>query len=271
MRRYTIQDVAQLHQVSKKALLYYEQKGLFFPSLVDDRTAYRYYTADQFSLLKTIVFFRNLGIPIGEIKEYVDQRGSEGAIRFLEKQLLRIGRESEKLDVAKKALSEQLSVYKLAASLDERHLEHVSFRREEERRVCFDFCENLPGGEEILLTYRRVVNLLNQRGLPVSRKYGDVYFQEGFENNVLDHVGVFSEVPWNTVEDESIKVFPEGMYACMYKLGGYPDASAVALFFDQIKNRGFRVKSDLLAFALLDYGDVKTEEKMLYEFQILVE
>ena len=59
--RYTIQEVAKLHNISKKALLYYEKKGIFMPDFIDPISSYRYYSHSQFSRLKTIVMLKEYG------------------------------------------------------------------------------------------------------------------------------------------------------------------------------------------------------------------
>ncbi|MGR6018176.1 MerR family DNA-binding transcriptional regulator [Bacillus paranthracis] len=56
-KRFTIGEMAKMHNIAESTLRYYDEKGIFHPSTVDPQTNYRYYTIDQFSLLDTIKFF----------------------------------------------------------------------------------------------------------------------------------------------------------------------------------------------------------------------
>lgn len=85
-KRFTIGEMAKMHNIAESTLRYYDEKGIFHPSTVDPQTNYRYYTIDQFSLLDTIKFLRQLNIPLKEIKKYIDERNPAYALNLLEKQ-----------------------------------------------------------------------------------------------------------------------------------------------------------------------------------------
>ena len=56
-----------MHNIAESTLRYYDEKE-FSSVHCDPQTNYRYYTIDQFSLLDTIKFLRQLNIPLKEIK-----------------------------------------------------------------------------------------------------------------------------------------------------------------------------------------------------------
>ena len=65
----------------------------------EPQTNYRYYTIDQFSLLDTIKFLRQLNIPLKEIKKYIDERNPAYALNLLEKQQEMMLKNKEKLSM----------------------------------------------------------------------------------------------------------------------------------------------------------------------------
>jgi DNA-binding transcriptional MerR regulator len=71
MRRYQVKEVAELAGVSVRTLHYYDELGLLVPS---DRTAagYRVYTDDDLLRLQQIVIQRELGLPLEEIRRFLD-------------------------------------------------------------------------------------------------------------------------------------------------------------------------------------------------------
>lgn len=270
MKKYTINEVAKLHNISKKTLLYYEKKEIFVPAFIDKQNSYRYYTSNQFSKLKTILSLKDLDTPLDEIKEYLENTSSINSIRFIKKQIEKIEEKKKRLLEIEVALVDRLEVYEKAYSLDERYLDHVNFKEMEERKICYFKCENYPLGEEILLTYRKVIEYLKSHNVQLSRHYGDIYLNEGFKSDIMKNVGVFTVIN-NTIDlKKNTKILPRGNYAFMYKLGGYPDEKKAKYFLKEIENKGFSIDGDIVAFALLDFGDTKDVNKMLYEFQVKV-
>jgi DNA-binding transcriptional MerR regulator len=84
---FTIGQMARLHQIPVKTLRYYDEINLFKPFRVDAHTGYRYYIADQFELLNTIVYLRTLGIPIKEIQHHLQTRDLNAFLNLLQTQL----------------------------------------------------------------------------------------------------------------------------------------------------------------------------------------
>jgi effector-binding domain-containing protein len=62
-----IGDFSKFSQVSIKTLRYYDEIGLLKPEKVDQFTGYRYYSADQFTVLSKIVGLKDLGLSLEEI------------------------------------------------------------------------------------------------------------------------------------------------------------------------------------------------------------
>ncbi len=270
MKKYTIQEVAMLHNTSKKALLYYEKIGIFKPEYINDKTLYRYYTASQFSKLKTILALKDLDTPLNEISEYLENTSSFNSIQFIKKQLEKIQEKKQRLEEIEIGLIDRLNVYEQAYSFDQRYIGHINFRKIEQRKICYVACENYPNEEEVFLTYRKIIEYIKSHNEVLSRNYGDIYFQVGFADEMMSHTGVFSLLPNNTQLEDHVKILPQGSYATMYKLGGYPDEVQAKAFLQMVEEKGFTVDGDIVAFALLDYGDTKDIKKMLYEFQVKV-
>jgi DNA-binding transcriptional MerR regulator len=64
----TIGDFAQLTHLSKKTLRNYHEAGLLEPEQVDASTGYRYYATGQIPTAQVIRRFRDLGMPVAEIR-----------------------------------------------------------------------------------------------------------------------------------------------------------------------------------------------------------
>jgi Predicted transcriptional regulators len=67
-----IGEVADMFNISIRALRLYDKIGLFKPGYTDESTGYRYYTAEQIPLLNTILVLKAVGVKLIEIKHLVD-------------------------------------------------------------------------------------------------------------------------------------------------------------------------------------------------------
>src|SRR5262245_18824317 len=67
-----IGDFSKMTYLSVKALRRYHDMGLLVPAAVDPATGYRYYEAAQVPAGQVIRRFRDLGMPLEQIKEILD-------------------------------------------------------------------------------------------------------------------------------------------------------------------------------------------------------
>lgn len=65
--KYTVHELAELAGVSARTLRYYDEIALLAPEYIND-SGYRVYTEKQVDLLQQILFYRELGFPLQEIK-----------------------------------------------------------------------------------------------------------------------------------------------------------------------------------------------------------
>ncbi len=68
---YRVQELAQLSGISARTLRYYDQIGLLYPSKVGEN-GYRFYDTAEVDRLQQILFYRQLGLPLEEIKALLD-------------------------------------------------------------------------------------------------------------------------------------------------------------------------------------------------------
>ncbi|MBQ6844137.1 MAG: MerR family transcriptional regulator [Agathobacter sp.] len=82
---FTISEFAKLRGININSLRYYEKLGLLKPAYIDDNNGYRYYSAEQVSLLNKIILCIQLGIPLKEMVEFLDEDGNLESQKLLER------------------------------------------------------------------------------------------------------------------------------------------------------------------------------------------
>ena len=78
-----IGDFAKIFDVSIKTIRFYEEKGLLVPSYIDIYSGYRYYDESNITTMSKILFLKNLGLSIKEIK-YFDENKIDSKIKEYE-------------------------------------------------------------------------------------------------------------------------------------------------------------------------------------------
>ena len=81
---FTISEFAKLRDININSLRYYEKLGLLKPAYIDENNGYRYYSAEQLSLLNKIILCIQLGIPLKEMIEFLDADGNLQSQKLLE-------------------------------------------------------------------------------------------------------------------------------------------------------------------------------------------
>ena len=82
---FTISEFAKLRDININSLRYYEKLGLLKPAYIDERNGYRYYSAEQLSLLNKIILCIQLGIPLKEMIGFLDADGNLESQKLLER------------------------------------------------------------------------------------------------------------------------------------------------------------------------------------------
>ena len=71
----SIGELTKLRNVNVQSLRYYEKLGILVPVYINPESGYRYYSLEQIMILDTIILCIELGIPLKDLKNYVDDKG----------------------------------------------------------------------------------------------------------------------------------------------------------------------------------------------------
>ncbi len=96
----TIGQFAALHGINKKTLMWYDEIGLFRPTLVHPENGYR-----QSAVLETILLLRELDVSIEEIRGFMEQRSAASLQRLLEEKMAELDQRVSHLQGLRKTLA----------------------------------------------------------------------------------------------------------------------------------------------------------------------
>lgn len=109
-------EFAKLFDIHKKTLFHYDEIGLFHPDKVLDN-GYRYYSSSQVELFDIILQLKRLGMPLKEIKYFIDHRTPEMTIDFFKAEQQQIEAQIQNLEALKKSLSIKTALLQSALHL----------------------------------------------------------------------------------------------------------------------------------------------------------
>lgn len=109
-KKYSIGEAAQRTKLTKRAIRFYDQKGLVHPAHKDEN-GYRLYTDKEIEELTLIAYLKKLGFTLNDIKKILDSENSSQSLHLL----IRQQQENNRLEI--KALQEKQKQLQRFASL----------------------------------------------------------------------------------------------------------------------------------------------------------
>jgi DNA-binding transcriptional MerR regulator len=88
----TISALAKGSGLSRSTLLYYDRLGLLKP-IRRSRSGYRIYSPAEIERLEQICLFRQMGIPLKEMRKLLDSSGGNASVEILQRRLRVLNRE----------------------------------------------------------------------------------------------------------------------------------------------------------------------------------
>lgn len=102
-------EFARLCNTNKRTLFHYDQIGLFSPALTDEK-GYRFYSESQCDVFFTITCLREIGMPLKEIKSYLDQKDPQSLKQLLLQQQEKVRLEQRRLRRIQQVIETKLAL-----------------------------------------------------------------------------------------------------------------------------------------------------------------
>jgi len=113
----TISALAKGSGLSRSALLYYDRLGLLRPSR-RSRSGYRLYSPAEVERLEQICLFRQMGIPLKDLRKLFEKNAGNTSTQILRRRLRVLGREISNLRRQQREIVELLKQKQLQQGVD---------------------------------------------------------------------------------------------------------------------------------------------------------
>ncbi|MGG2066277.1 MULTISPECIES: MerR family transcriptional regulator [unclassified Bacillus (in: firmicutes)] len=271
-QRFTIGEMAKMHNIPESTLRYYDEKGIFHPAIVDSQTNYRYYTIDQFSMLDTIKFLRQLNIPLKEIKQYIDERTPSFAMNLLEKQEEMLLKKQREIEYTLAKIKHKIRLMKEAVQTD---AHNVFFTELPKRKIKSLPITPSPNITDDMFEYYIHSLQKNMKQVDNSLFSGDIGVTVAkdalLQHDFQAYNSVFILLDYMPFQIAASHVIEEGIYACAYHHGPYEETDRTyKRLLRAIEKDDYEICGDAIELALIDWSVTSNPKEQVTEIQIPV-
>ena len=213
-------EFAKLCNVNKKTLFYYDEIGLFKPEIVKEN-GYRYYSVYQLEVFVIIHTLRDLGVPLKQIKSFIDERNPKSVVKFFEYKTGEIENEIKQLRRKQEIMSNKIKIIKEAEKIRD-NIDNLSIEEQDEEYLVLS--KNIdkskfPYDSEV---YANHLNYCYNQDLYIGYPLGFIKtIDDLYSENDYAYTYYYTKV--NKNDGENIIKKPKGKYLVGYLNGSYID------------------------------------------------
>lgn len=211
-------EFAKLCNVNKKTLFYYDEIGLFKPEIVKEN-GYRYYSVYQLEVFDIIHTLRDLGVPLKQIKSFIDERNPKSVVEFFEYKTGEIENEIKQLRRKQEIMSNKIKIIKEAEKIRD-NIDNLSIEEQDEEYLVLS--KNIdkskfPYDSEV---YANHLNYCYNQDLYIGYPLGFIKtIDDLYSENDYAYTYYYTKV--NKNDGENIIKKPKGKYLVGYLNGSY--------------------------------------------------
>lgn len=223
-------EFAKMTGVNKRTLHYYDSEGIFSPDSVEPN-GYRAYSSRQFYPFYMIRMFRDMGLDLSEIKEYMQGRTPAKFAKLLAEQEAWLDQEMAKLRRMKQIVANQRQILLQAGqvrldTVEEADLPQQSMVISANLRSLF-LAEDWDGVEEAFATHmRQAIESEVLTGYTFGAMVDQKDFMRPGYEQVVSYFYVATDKKWRSLPKEHRYLRPAGHYVWIYFAGDYMNTTA---------------------------------------------
>lgn len=214
MHIFPIGKAAKILGMAESKLRHYDKAGVVKPANQNPHTAYRYYGADQISLLDRVRFLQDMGFTLQEIKTIFKNNRTEIQIPFLQTKKKNCARQINRLLQDIKTIDFYLD-YLSELEVIRQYSDDVIYKYVEEKHVFMVDYKNNPDENSGDLELTRILNLPEYRGLRYLRQWGCLLdYGKMLKNHVDIQKSFYYLVDITGLRSPHLFTLPAGYYLC---------------------------------------------------------
>lgn len=212
----TTGEFAKLAEVSKHTLFHYDKIGLLSPEIRTSENQYRYYSISQLELLEIITLLKELGMPLTEIKSYLNNRTPSLFIDLLTKEQVCIREKIQTMQRMEHWIQEKL---KLLNQLSTTSLNIISVEYLEEKYMLTTPVHSMQE-KAIAETIQHLFLHAKKHHLQSPYGVGGVRDLSSFDLSIEKYTYFYLLLDY-AVKEIPLEARSSGRYLCAFHCGSY--------------------------------------------------
>ena len=212
----TAGQFAKICGVEKHVLFHYDEIGLFQPVMVNEN-GYRYYSYHQYDTFSVITKLKKMGMPLKDIKVFLEQRSPAVFPQLLEDKFEEVDREIEKLLALKRMMVYMKESTLFAVTHEDEDITIRQYPRE--ILLCSDDLEN-ASSRSFASFMEEYISFCKEHNVLVQESVGCMIKTDNIRNrDYLNFSYLFMKIEKDIRRNTHIR--EEGSYLCAWHKGSY--------------------------------------------------
>lgn len=264
---FTTGEFAKLCSVNKQTLFHYDDIGIFSPEVKTDN-GYRYYSVTQLETFNVISILKDLGMPLKDIKNYLDKRSPNELISLFEKQKIIIKEKINKLNQMHNLIESKIQITKSACNID---VNEIILKKIPKTYLVRTNTKNMEEERNIAISLAEHINYCKDNNIYSPYIIGGMLSYDNVKNGDYSYYDYYyTELDSNEHENYNY-IKEEGLYLIAYHNGGYYTVEKTYdKIFKFIADNKLVAKGSFYEDVLLDELSIKGYENYVLKISIKV-
>lgn len=261
-------DFAKLCNTNKRTLFHYDEIGLFSPAYTDEK-GYRFYSETQCDVFFTITCLKDLGMPLSEIKTYIDNKNPTDLKKLLYVQKKKVEKELEHFKRIEKLIDTKTKLIDIGENIHFHGMvSDVMIVDEPQEYLIVSERLNSNSHDELFASLCNHIGYCNHENLNIGHAYGAIVSVLDMNKNTPDtYLYFFTKV--SKVMGHKYMIKKKGKYAVIYLKGNYYDAEqAYNLLLEYIRGNKITAGEYCYKEAIWDELTVADENEYITKISI---
>ena len=260
-------EFAKLCKVNKKTLFYYDEIDLFKPEKVLSN-GYRYYSTYQLETFNVIFTLKDLGMPLKEVKDFMDKRNTKNIIELFTYETNEIEKEINRLKRKQEIISNKIKIINEAKHLTDK----IFIEHQDEEYIVLSSPIDKTKYPYDTDTYMSHLDYCYSNNLYIGYPVGSIKtIKDMRSENLHDYSYYYTKVNKDCA-NKNIIVKPGGNYLVGYMKGYYINTPAIyKKLLDYINKNNLTIIGFAYEDVLLDEVATKDIDEYILKISIQVE
>ena len=210
---YSIGEISKITNTNITALRYYDKVNLLKPEIINEETGYRYYSANQITIINKIRYYRKLGFSLDEIRLLLTNNQIE-IEQMLIKRQKEISGELHKLEVIKEGIEF------LVDATQNKKDDSIKIKYIPKMTIAFDRYCGKATKQEMSLRFSKLMKLVEENNYLIIGEAMMIHHTH-FSKYDINNVDIEVAIAIENNDGDNIRTFGGFFVVSAYHYGSY--------------------------------------------------